>query len=121
VEQKKKRRRLYYETLRTKTEQAKSDIARGIGYYRAAVKAADAPEKVTTTKDRLPCRCGSITHQRISSLQCPLNKAYVNATPELIEAMKSDQNEQSIMDTLSEKDTFIAAKIANLDDNNITE
>jgi hypothetical protein len=123
LEQKKKRKQLYYEALQRKTKQAKRDIERGIGYYRAAVQAADAPEpdkkrRKTSGEAQKPCRCGSITHQRVTSLQFPLNKAYTEADPLLIQELQKNQEEQAIMDTLGEHQASVARKIAGFKDDN---
>jgi hypothetical protein len=73
VDAKKKQKKIYYDTLKKKTEQACSDIEKGIGYYRAAVTKADEAEECGEPKQKKqktseekgnvkPCRCGSVTH-----------------------------------------------------------
>jgi hypothetical protein len=117
TETKRKQRKVYYKALRKKTEQARRDIERGIGYYRNAVQSADAAENIENKeKVTKACRCGSTTHQRITSLQCPLTCIYQDADPLVVEGMKKDQDEQAVMDTLTANQVNIARKLGSLDD-----
>jgi hypothetical protein len=101
---KKARKRVYYEALKKKTEQAKSEIARRIGYYQNALQEANKPKERPPKKPRTDsdkrCRCGSTTHQ-----QHPLNKAYVNTDPKVILQLEKDRSKQSMLDkSLVEQD-----------------
>jgi hypothetical protein len=111
IEAKKKRKKVYYENLRLKTEKAQQDIQNGVGYYCTAVKKADEEEDTDTRPKKVrrvdnvtrkPCRCGSLTHQRTTSLQCRLNKIYLDAPEEIMTKLKANYDEQHVMNTISE-------------------
>ena len=65
---------------------------------------SDRPAK----RARKPCVCSSLTHQRTTSLQCKLNKIYVEAAPALQEQLRMDETQQSAMDTIGTSQELIA-------------
>jgi hypothetical protein len=121
IEAKKRRREHYYKLLKEKTAKAREDIRNGIGYYRSAVnKANEAEDEPRTKKQRKEgtnqCRCGSTTHQRTTSRQCPLNRMYLESTPAQIAQYEEDKKDQELMDFVGIDDMNIAESLNELED-----
>lgn len=57
---------------------------------------------------RKACRCGSLTHQRTNSLQCPQNKICADASPDVIAGFQQDAEEQAALDNPGEAHLLVA-------------
>ena len=118
---KKRRRSRHYVNVKEKTAKAREDIRKGLGYYKNAgldpeeieERKQKRAKKSTTNGTNKPCKCGSLSHQRITSLQCPMNSAYAKALPEVIDELQEDANEQAVLDQLGPSKDDLASLLNN--------
>ena len=70
------------------------------------------------TKKWKACKCGYWSHQRTTSLQCPMNPAYATASSDVIDDLIRNAERQAAMDTLGPQQECLASKLNydNLDD-----